>query len=176
MIHPGEPPAKQPARRQRAAQALDMRAHGSTYQQISDALNYAGRATARRACQRALGEHIKEPNAEVLVIEQRRLDSWLEALSPAIEQGDVQAIITALKIQERRAKYLGLDKTEARMADVAERQADAGETEAQTVARITSGLLRAVLPRIMSGDQLSAAEARLDHVISENMQAAGVPR
>lgn len=41
--------------------------------------------------------------------ELQRLDYLEEKLAPRLDRGDPQAIQTALRIQERRAKYLGLD-------------------------------------------------------------------
>lgn len=41
--------------------------------------------------------------------ELQRLDYLEEKLAPRLDRGDPQAIQVALRIQERRAKYLGLD-------------------------------------------------------------------
>ena len=42
-------------------------------------------------------------------MELARLDAMLSALDDKIEAGDTKAIGTALRIMDRRAKYLGLD-------------------------------------------------------------------
>lgn len=49
------------------------------------------------------------PAQQVREMELDRLDLLLDKLMPRVEQGDVQAIQTALKVMDRRAKFLGLD-------------------------------------------------------------------
>jgi hypothetical protein len=54
-------------------------------------------------------EIVREPAEEVLRIELARLDEMHAGCWEAARSGDVQALDRALKIQDRRAKYLGLD-------------------------------------------------------------------
>lgn len=49
------------------------------------------------------------PAQQVREMELDRLDLLLDKLMPRVENGDVQAIQTALKVMDRRAKFLGLD-------------------------------------------------------------------
>lgn len=51
-----------------------------------------------------------EEAKEIISIESHRLDQMLKILGPKIEAGNLEAMATALKIQERRAKLHGLDK------------------------------------------------------------------
>lgn len=90
-------------------QALELRRSGYTYEMIARALGYSDRSLAARAVKSALKEIIREPAEEVLQLELGRLDGMLRGILDAAETGDVQAIDRALKIMDRRAKYLGLD-------------------------------------------------------------------
>lgn len=94
-----------------AAEAVGLRIRGKTYQQIADILGVSdGQAfkliqdelTRRREITREQVETIR-------AIEMERLESWLDKLFPNIETGDCKAIQTAVKIQERKSKLLGLD-------------------------------------------------------------------
>jgi len=51
----------------------------------------------------------QEMSNELRELELQRLDEFLRALWPKIQQGNAKSIETALKVSERRAKLLGLD-------------------------------------------------------------------
>jgi hypothetical protein len=94
----------------RAVEALGMRLAGSTYEQIADTLGYADKSGAWRAVEGELKELRQERARDVLDLELARLDallagSWAKALD-----GDHRAVANVLRIQERRAKYLDLDR------------------------------------------------------------------
>lgn len=91
------------------AQVLTLRKQGWSYAAIGEALGF----TAQRAyavLTEALNELIKEPTQQMFDLEIERLDSMLTAVFEAAEQGDAKAIEMSLRIMERRAKLLGLDK------------------------------------------------------------------
>lgn len=67
------------------------------------------------------------PAQQVREMELDRLDLLLDKLMPRVEQGDVQAIQTALKVMDRRAKFLGLDAPTKQ--DLTVHQVDPMETE-----------------------------------------------
>lgn len=117
---------------QRDADACRLRSNGATYQEIADQLGYPDRQAARTAVTRALREIVAEPAAELRTLELARLDrmwnvAWriLEDQHVTVSQGrvvhtddgqpvaDVGPVLAAidrlLKIQERRARLLGLD-------------------------------------------------------------------
>lgn len=67
-------------------------------------------ATCQRYKQRAL-ESIQIPTVETARKEELdRIDTIIATVWPAVESGDDKAINTYLKVSERRAKLLGLDK------------------------------------------------------------------
>lgn len=115
----------------RRAKALEMRAAGAKYEEIRQALGYSSRGAATQDVQRALAATVREVADEVRQLELMRLDQmWVEVLKvlrrqhvtvsngrvvtlddqPIEDDGPVlQAIDRLLRIQERRAKLLGLD-------------------------------------------------------------------
>ena len=117
---------------ERDAEAARLRTRGYSYQQIADELGWVSRGDAYRAVQRVLADTVKEAGDEVRAIELARLDGLhvaamdvlerkhvtvsngrvvsLDGSGPLPDDGPVLAAIDRLlKIQERRARLLGLD-------------------------------------------------------------------
>lgn len=116
---------------ERDAEACRLRARGRTYQQIAVELGMYDKSGAYAAVQRALVDTVKEPADEVRQLELIRLDEMhraalgvMEATHyvvdkgavvlwedlPLIDDGPVLAAVDRLlRIQDRRAKLLGLD-------------------------------------------------------------------
>lgn len=124
---------------ERRRKAIEMRLAGATLDTIADELDYSDRAAAHKDITRAMEQNITELAQPVEVMretELQRLDvMWAEAWAvlkrehvtvshgrivmdereghegrPLLDDGPVlQAIATLLRIQERRAKFLGLD-------------------------------------------------------------------
>lgn len=112
------------------ARACELRARSFTYQQIADQLGMS-KGHAYASVQRALRETIQEPAEELRQLELIRLDDLHRAArtvmeathyvvdrgqvvewagSPLVDDGPVLAAIDRmLRVQERRAKLLGLD-------------------------------------------------------------------
>jgi len=88
-------------------QALSLRASGATFRQIAAALGVS-EPTAWRLVRQESESFIRESAAEVLELELTRLDRMLMGIWPAAINGDLQAIDRALKIEDMRAKLLGL--------------------------------------------------------------------
>jgi transcriptional regulator with XRE-family HTH domain len=74
---------------------------GVSQSQISEDLKRAFNALAERCA------HEQEHFAR---LDLARMDAMLEALWPAVASGDTKACAVALKVLERRARLLGLDK------------------------------------------------------------------
>jgi hypothetical protein len=80
-------------------------------------LGYSGAPAAYGAVMAGLKDEIREPAIDVLNLELGRLNTWQEIINTqldvAIEIHDfdsvIKCVVTNLKIQERRSKYLGLD-------------------------------------------------------------------
>lgn len=119
----------------RDAEAAALRAKSWTYQQIADHLGIT-KSSAHEAVQRALADTLAEPAEALRTLELERLDGMWRAVQGVLERkhltvsngrvvqipneaGELvpveddapilQAVDRLLKIQERRAKLLGLD-------------------------------------------------------------------
>lgn len=68
-------------------------------------------STAHERVQSALRNMVKEPCEDVRILELYRLDAMLAVAQERAETGDDAAIKSVLAIQDRRARYLGLDIT-----------------------------------------------------------------
>lgn len=96
---------------ERRAQALSLRKAGAHYRLIAERCGVSVE-TAYADVQAELGalRRATEEDAEAIrEIELKRLDDYTVALTPAARRGDVRAIDTLLRVQDRRSRYLGLD-------------------------------------------------------------------
>lgn len=93
--------------------ALELRKAGATFEMIADTLGYKFPAAAHKAVTTALHNVIKEPAEEVRDMEVARLDAALFAIWSQVKAGNHGAIDRFIKIQDRRAAYLGLDAPKA---------------------------------------------------------------
>lgn len=120
----------------RRRQAIDMRMGGASYQKIADELGYTSRGAACQDVTRALEQAVAEQTQSVEAYREEELQRLDELLAeawiilkrqhvtvshgrliyddrtgePLLDDGPtLSAIDRILKIQERRAKFLGLD-------------------------------------------------------------------
>ncbi len=96
----------------RDLRVYELRTQGFTYDQISKELGFSGPSGAWKAYQRVRESLIFESAEEIRILELFRLDSlqyriWQDALN-----GHIPSVNCILKLMERRAKLLGLDKLE----------------------------------------------------------------
>lgn len=100
-------------------QVIVLRRAGHTFDEIATRVGYANPSGAWQAFQRALKRTLVEAGIEELrQTELDRLDRLQAAVWDEAMTGDVRSVETALKILDRRAKYLGLDsplKVEAKV-------------------------------------------------------------
>jgi hypothetical protein len=92
--------------------ALEMRLAHASYEQIAAAglgTGFENRSNVRKHVQAAIAAITEEPAEEVRKLEITRLDALALGLWKKAKAGDVQAVDRLLRIQERRASYLGLD-------------------------------------------------------------------
>jgi AraC-like DNA-binding protein len=94
---------------ERQRQALNARKAGKSYQEIAREVGYKSASGAHAAVRLALKKTLQEPADELRKLEIARLDAMLEAVWPQVEKGDARSVEVALKIEERRARLLGLD-------------------------------------------------------------------
>ncbi len=128
--HSGKTSRKRILASEKARQAVELRLAGFSLEAIAKQLGYRNRSTVYRALDSLLAaraEEAKESIDQALVLELDRLDRmfllvWNQLRSQATDSNlRLASIDRALKIQERRARYLGLDaaiKSEISIADV----------------------------------------------------------
>jgi hypothetical protein len=96
---------------ERRVRALSLRKSGASYRTIASQLGIDV-ATAWCDVQAELGALRDQATAlaeDVRELELRRLDDWTLAMTPEARKGNVKAVFALVKIQERRARLLGLD-------------------------------------------------------------------
>jgi hypothetical protein len=103
--------------RMKERQAVSLRLAGKTYTEIAEIVGWtSGRAAAYQAIDRAIKREIQVDVQEVWETEIARLDEMLVQVTAIIEDYEtpaalkLQAIDRKVKIAERRAKLMGLDK------------------------------------------------------------------
>lgn len=138
---------------ERDREACRLRSRRMTYQQISDQLGYGGLGNAHRAVKKVLAEIPRDAGEELLQLELDQLDMMTDAVLKVLEaehytvsQGrliylhedapplaDDSPVLAAvdrlLKIQERRARLLGLDAPSKQTVTHAKADVDAAVAE-----------------------------------------------
>ena len=102
----------------RGHRVMELRAEGKSYRRIARQMQQEGDTSidesgAYRALVRALKKYrteMAEMADDVRSLELERLDLMLAAIWADAEAGNTKAIETVLRLMDRRARYLGLDK------------------------------------------------------------------
>jgi hypothetical protein len=95
-------------RLERTAQAIELRKSGATFAKIGDHFGVSAQS-AHEMVTKGLKATLAEPAAEHRALAVQRLDHMLNAIWTAATNGDLQAQAGVLRLEERRAKLLGLD-------------------------------------------------------------------
>ena len=96
---------------EREVKALEMRKTGACYRVIGEQLGVTDKA-AHKSVKKALAKLeavAAEEAEEVRRLELERIDRALLAIWKQVQAGNLGAIDRMIKLQDRRAKYLGLD-------------------------------------------------------------------
>jgi hypothetical protein len=88
---------------------LELRRAGLTWQRIAEETGYADHTGAYAAYKRAIKRTQQQPADELREQELDRVDRLQLALWPNAMKGDTRAVLTIVRLMERRAKLLGLD-------------------------------------------------------------------
>jgi hypothetical protein len=96
------------ATQEKRARALELRKQGYNYRQIAKVLGSSS-GYVHDLVQTAIRDLPRELAEDVRTIELSRLDRYQAALDREASKGDPKAILAAVKLMDRRAKYLGLD-------------------------------------------------------------------
>jgi len=81
--------------------------------EIAAAVGSSHRGSAHRAVFKAIAEHEAEEVALFRAMELDRLDYYLSKVRRKVEDGDLSAILVALRISDARSRLLGLDRRTA---------------------------------------------------------------
>lgn len=130
------------AAHEKAMMAWEARKRGATLDQAAKLAGYANRGAAHNAITKLKAAQQATASAEMVELESDRLDYYLFQLDASIRKGDPRAIMAAVRVSERRAKLLGLDDFERRMAEDRERRTAIEERDARAVATATVNVLR----------------------------------
>ena len=126
----------------RRARALDLRRAGKSYPDIAAELGYSGAGSASKDVSRALDQVVQEAGKQLIQLERERLDGLLAILWPRAERGDVRAARECVRVMERRARLLGLDRVRSEV--LADLRKESGEEGASMVGQIFAALRTAV--------------------------------
>ena len=96
--------------REKQRKALELRKAGATYDDIAKAVGYADSSGARKAVIKAFNNVIQEPVAEVRILRGEQLNHMLMTLWPKVQQGDENAIRTALAVMDKHDRLTGADQ------------------------------------------------------------------
>lgn len=94
--------------RERALKALDMRKRGDQYWQIAEALGYSNEGAAQKAVTRLLAKTEREGAEEAIEIMLQRIDRSISGIWEPVKKGQLGAIDRLVRLEEHRAKLLGL--------------------------------------------------------------------
>ncbi|MFD5451213.1 hypothetical protein [Streptomyces sp. NPDC127100] len=138
--------AQRAATAKRRSQAIALRLAGMDYQTIAERLDYADRGAASKDICRALEANLEAESvaaATLRELEVQRLDRMQAAAWAKAAKGDLKAIETVLKVIDRRARLLGLDRparTEITGADGGPLQVEAVDlAELERLITLTTG-------------------------------------
>ena len=95
---------------QREAEVVKLRRGGLTWDMIADRVGYASPSAAHAAYQRASKRIVQDDIEAIRKIETERLDIMQSAVWGQVLNGSIPAVMAVVRIQERRARLLGLDQ------------------------------------------------------------------
>lgn len=127
---------------EKALMVWEARKRGATLDQAAKIAGLANRGAAHNALKKLKQSLEQTASAEMVELEEARLDYYLFQLDSKIRKGDVPAIGMAIKVSERRSKLLGLDDFERRMAELQERKVAVDERDARAVALALANVVR----------------------------------
>lgn len=95
---------------ERQRQALELRMAGYTYDVIAERIGYTDGSAAYKAVMAGILKTLQEPADHVRAIEVARLDKLMAGIYLQAKQGNLPSMDRVLKLMERRARLLGLDR------------------------------------------------------------------
>lgn len=94
---------------ERQRRVLELRKAGVTFAVIAEEVGYSSPQAAHRAFKAAMDELIQEPAMDLRTIQIERLNYALMKVWPGVQAGDLKAIDSMLRIQERLDRLMGTE-------------------------------------------------------------------
>lgn len=129
------------AQAERLHAIFEYRKMGATLAQIGQKFDIAP-SRVHAIITEAIAKLPKQSIEDVRAIELERCDAFTMALWPAALKGDIGAITTLLAVMNRRARYLGLDVSEAVPTDPNEKSANEAEARKALLAKLLASKKR----------------------------------
>lgn len=148
---------------EKQAEAVRLRKACVPYEEIARQLGYASASGAYHAVRAAMEKTLREPTDELRQLELSRLDEMAESIWENVMAGDLDSIATALKISERRAKLLGLDRRETPVVVKLPKLAKAQDA---------MPIVTALLEKASAGELLPEEAGRLSTLVQSFMKIA----
>lgn len=111
---------------ERDAKLLDLCRARVPYEEVAEQLGYKNARTVSTRYHKLISRRLRDSTDAVIDQELDMLDAMANALWPKVAVADIKAVEAMLKVQERRAKYKGLDaaiKVDASVSLDADREA-----------------------------------------------------
>jgi hypothetical protein len=126
-----------PEQLEKENEVVKLRRGGLTWDLIAERTGYASASSALAAYHRAAKRIVQEDIEQIRKIESERLDIAQSAIWGSVLSGNIPAVTALIRIQERRAKLLGLDQPIRQQIEVTNYD---GDTIDREVARLAEYL------------------------------------
>jgi hypothetical protein len=132
--------APNPSVLEREAEVVKLRRGGMTWDLIAQRTGFADPSGARQAYMRAASRVVRDDIEQIRQVEEDRLDLAQAAIWGDVMAGNIQAVNALVRIMERRARLLGLDRPVQHQVEVTVHDGDSIDAEVQRlVALLDSG-------------------------------------
>jgi hypothetical protein len=121
---------------EREQEVVKLRRGGLTWDMIADRTGYASASAAHAAYQRAARRIVQEDIEAIRRVEAERLDMAQMAIWGSVLSGNIPAVTALIRIQERRAKLLGLDQPIRQQIEVTNYDGDTIDREVARLAEL----------------------------------------
>jgi hypothetical protein len=118
------------------AEVVKLRRGGLTWDLIAKQVGYKHGSSAQDAYVRASQRIVRDDIEAIRKMEEDRLDMAQASIWSKVMQGDIPAINSFLRIQERRAKLLGLDQPTRQQIEVTQYDGDTIDTEVRRLVEL----------------------------------------
>jgi len=120
----------------REAEVVKLRRGGLTWDMIADRVGYKSPSAAHAAYMRAAARIVQDDIESIRKLEAERLDLAQSAIWGGVLSGSIPSVVALVRIQERRAKLLGLDQPIRQQIEVTNYDGDTIDREVARLAEL----------------------------------------